>query len=191
MIVAGEDPRYIARRLVILASEDIGMADPTSLLIATAAAHAVEYVGLPEAQLNLAQAVVHLATAPKSNRTTLAIWQGPGGRPLPAGRASAAAPARRPLQERRANRPRRRLQVSRTTTPAGGSSRSTYPRSWRGPGTTNPRSTAAKPRSASDCAAATPTSADLPWSRPPLRRPECSRRLSKPLSVAVARPWCS
>ena len=73
MIVAGEDPRFIARRLVIFASEDIGMADPTSLLVATAAAHAVEYVGLPEAQLNLAQAVVHLATAPKSNRTTVAI----------------------------------------------------------------------------------------------------------------------
>jgi putative ATPase len=74
MIVAGEDPRYIARRLVVLASEDIGMADPMSLLIATAAAHAVEYVGLPEAQLNLAQAVVHLATAPKSNRTAMGIW---------------------------------------------------------------------------------------------------------------------
>jgi putative ATPase len=74
MIVAGEDPRFIARRLVVLASEDIGMADPTSLLVATAAAHAVEYVGLPEAQLNLAQAVVHLATAPKSNRTAVAIW---------------------------------------------------------------------------------------------------------------------
>ena len=74
MIVAGEDPRFIARRLVVLASEDIGMADPTSLLVATAAAHAVEYVGLPEAQLNLAQAVVHLATAPKSNRTALAVW---------------------------------------------------------------------------------------------------------------------
>jgi len=75
MLVAGEDPRYIARRLVILASEDVGMADPTSLLVATAAAHAVEYVGLPEAQLNLAQAVVHLATAPKSNRTALGIWK--------------------------------------------------------------------------------------------------------------------
>jgi len=75
MIVAGEDPRYIARRLVILASEDVGMADPTSLLVASAAAHAVEYVGLPEAQLNLAQAVVHLATAPKSNRTALGIWK--------------------------------------------------------------------------------------------------------------------
>ena len=75
MIVAGEDPRYIARRLVVLASEDVGMADPTSLLVATAAAQAVEYVGLPEAQLNLAQAVVHLATAPKSNRTALGIWE--------------------------------------------------------------------------------------------------------------------
>nr|MDQ6927942.1 replication-associated recombination protein A [Actinomycetota bacterium] len=75
MIVAGEDPRYIARRLVVLASEDIGMADPTALLIATAAANAVEYVGLPEAQLNLAQAVVHLAASPKSNRTALGIWR--------------------------------------------------------------------------------------------------------------------
>ncbi|HEX2148876.1 MAG TPA: replication-associated recombination protein A, partial [Actinomycetota bacterium] len=74
MIVAGEDPRYIARRLVVLASEDVGMADPTALLIANAAAHAVEFVGLPEAQLNLAQAVVHLATAPKSNRTAVGIW---------------------------------------------------------------------------------------------------------------------
>ncbi len=75
MIVAGEDPRFIARRLVVLASEDIGMADPTGLLVASAAAHAVEYVGLPEAQLNLAQAVVHLATAPKSNRSAVGIWK--------------------------------------------------------------------------------------------------------------------
>jgi putative ATPase len=74
MLEAGEDARFIARRLVILASEDVGMADPMGLVVATAAAHAVEYVGLPEAQLNLAQAVVHLATAPKSNRTALGIW---------------------------------------------------------------------------------------------------------------------
>lgn len=74
MITAGEDARYIARRLVVLASEDIGMADPMSLLIANAAAHAVEFVGLPEAQLNLAQAVVHLALAPKSNRSAMGIW---------------------------------------------------------------------------------------------------------------------
>ncbi len=73
MLAAGEDARFIARRLVILASEDVGMADPTGLLVADAAARAVEFVGLPEAQLNLAQAVVHLATAPKSNRVTVAL----------------------------------------------------------------------------------------------------------------------
>jgi putative ATPase len=69
MIHAGEDPRFIARRLVILASEDVGMADPLSLLIASAAAQAVEFAGLPECQFNLAQAVIHLAAAPKSNST--------------------------------------------------------------------------------------------------------------------------
>jgi putative ATPase len=74
MLEAGEDARFIARRIVIFASEDVGMADPQALLVAVAAAHAVEHVGLPEAQLNLAQAVVHLATAAKSNRTALAIW---------------------------------------------------------------------------------------------------------------------
>ncbi len=74
MLSSGEDPRFVARRLVILASEDVGMADPTSLLVATAAASAVEFVGLPEAQLNLAQAVVHLAQAPKSNRVAAALW---------------------------------------------------------------------------------------------------------------------
>jgi putative ATPase len=74
MLVAGEDPRFIARRLVILASEDIGMADPSSLLVATACAQAVEHVGMPEAQLNLAQATIHLASAPKSNSTSNAIW---------------------------------------------------------------------------------------------------------------------
>ncbi len=75
MLEAGEDARFIARRLVILASEDVGEADPTALVVATAAAQAVEYVGLPEAQLNLAQAVVHLATAPKSNRSALGLWR--------------------------------------------------------------------------------------------------------------------
>lgn len=73
MLAAGEDARFIARRLVVLASEDVGMADPMSLLVANAAAHAVEFVGLPEARINLAQAVVHLATAPKSNASYLAI----------------------------------------------------------------------------------------------------------------------
>ncbi len=73
MLDAGEDARFIARRLVILASEDVGMADSTGLLVADAAARAVELVGLPEAQLNLAHAVVHLATAPKSNSVTVAL----------------------------------------------------------------------------------------------------------------------
>jgi putative ATPase len=75
MLEAGEDARFIARRLVILASEDVGLADPAALGVAVAAFHALELVGLPEAQLNLAQATVHLALAPKSNRVALGIWQ--------------------------------------------------------------------------------------------------------------------
>ena len=73
MIVAGEDPRFIARRLVIHASEDIGIADPTALQAAVAAYHAVSFIGLPEARLTLAQATIHLATAPKSNGVIAAI----------------------------------------------------------------------------------------------------------------------
>ena len=73
MLTAGEDPRLIARRLVILASEDVGMADPQGLVIADAAARAVEFVGMPEAQLNLAHAVTYLAAAPKSNSVTTAL----------------------------------------------------------------------------------------------------------------------
>jgi len=73
MVVAGEDPRFIARRLVILASEDVGLADPTALPVAMAAASAVQLIGMPEARLNLAQAVVHLALAPKSNAVILGI----------------------------------------------------------------------------------------------------------------------
>jgi putative ATPase len=73
MLEGGEDPRFIARRMVILASEDVGEADPQALLVADAAARAVDRVGLPEAQLNLAQATIHLALAPKSNAATMAI----------------------------------------------------------------------------------------------------------------------
>jgi putative ATPase len=67
MLEAGEDARFVARRMIVLASEDIGNADPRALLVAVAAAHAVEHVGLPEARLNLAQAAIYLANAPKSN----------------------------------------------------------------------------------------------------------------------------
>nr|WP_235653746.1 replication-associated recombination protein A [Mycolicibacter icosiumassiliensis] len=73
MLVAGEDPRFIARRLMILASEDIGMGDPTALQTAVAAAQTVALIGMPEAQLTLAHATVHLATAPKSNAVTTAL----------------------------------------------------------------------------------------------------------------------
>lgn len=73
MLTAGEDPRFIARRLMILASEDIGIADPTALPTAVAAAQTVQLIGLPEAQLTLAHATVHLATAPKSNAVTVAL----------------------------------------------------------------------------------------------------------------------
>ena len=73
MLEGGEDPRYVARRMIVLASEDIGNADPRALLVAVAAAHAVEHVGLPEAQLNLAQAAIYLARAPKSNAVIAAL----------------------------------------------------------------------------------------------------------------------
>ncbi len=73
MIEGGEDARFIARRMIVLASEDIGNADPQALVVAVAAAHAVEHVGLPEARLNLAQAAIYLARAPKSNASYVAI----------------------------------------------------------------------------------------------------------------------
>jgi putative ATPase len=73
MLAGGEDPRFIARRLVILASEDVGLADPFALPLAVAAHHACEFVGLPEAELTLAHATLHIACAPKSNSATLAL----------------------------------------------------------------------------------------------------------------------
>ena len=73
MLESGEDPRYIVRRMIVHASEDIGMADPGALQVAVAAAHALEHVGLPEAQLNLAQAAIYLAQAPKSNSVITAL----------------------------------------------------------------------------------------------------------------------
>jgi putative ATPase len=75
MLDAGEQPRFIARRMVIFASEDVGNADPTALSVAIAAHHALEFVGLPEAKLNLAQAAAYLAIAPKSNASAMALWR--------------------------------------------------------------------------------------------------------------------
>ncbi|MFB7875048.1 replication-associated recombination protein A [Nocardia sp. NPDC056064] len=90
MLAAGEDPRFIARRLMIHASEDIGMADPTALQTATAAAQVVQQVGLPECRLALAQATIHLATAPKSGAVTSAI--GKAMADVSAGKAGAVPP---------------------------------------------------------------------------------------------------
>ena len=73
MLKGGEDPRFIARRLVILASEDIGLADPQALPLAVAAHHACDFVGLPEAELTLAHATLYIASAPKSNSATLGL----------------------------------------------------------------------------------------------------------------------
>jgi putative ATPase len=74
MLEAGEDPRFIARRIAILASEDIGNADPQAIVVAAAAYGIVERIGMPEAQLTLAQAAIYMATAPKSNASAMAIW---------------------------------------------------------------------------------------------------------------------
>ena len=106
MLEGGEDPRFIVRRMVIFASEDVGNADPRALQVAVAAAHALEHVGLPEAQLNLSQAAIYLANAPKSKASANAIWsrarrRAEGRQPSPAGDAP-----RRPLRRREEARPR-------------------------------------------------------------------------------------
>ena len=102
MLEAGEDARFIARRLVILASEDVGMADSMGLVVADAAARAVEFVGLPEATLNLAHAVVYLASAPKSNRVTVAINRaGADVRDRPAGAVPPHLRQTHPYQRRK------------------------------------------------------------------------------------------
>ena len=111
MLEGGEDPRFIARRMVIFASEDVGNADPQALAVATAAGAAVDRVGLPECALNLSQAAAYLALAPKSNASTVAIGAAArhvreNGAKLPPGRAS-----RRPLPGREATRARTGLRV--------------------------------------------------------------------------------
>ena len=99
MVAAGEDPRFIARRLIISASEDVGNADPRALQVAVAAAQALDHVGLPEAQYALAQATSYLATAPKSNRSGGAYWaaaadvQEHGSLPIPLHLRTAGVPA--------------------------------------------------------------------------------------------------
>ena len=103
MVEGGEDPRFIARRMVILASEDIGNADPRALAVASAAAHAIEHVGLPEGQFALAQAAIYLSLAPKSDAVKRALGEvhghirEAGAKPPPAALQSAAYAAARKL----------------------------------------------------------------------------------------------
>ena len=111
MIAAGEDPRFIARRLVILASEDIGLADPTALTTAVAAADAVAFIGMPEGRINLAQAVIALALAPKSNAVIMAIDAATGRRRRGQDRPGAGAPAGCALRRRQEDRARQGLSV--------------------------------------------------------------------------------
>jgi putative ATPase len=102
MLQAGEDARFIARRMIVHASEDIGLADPRALLIAVAAAAAVEHVGLPEARLNLAEAAIYLARAPKSNSVVAALGaameESAGSEPVPLHLRDASYPAAKRLQ---------------------------------------------------------------------------------------------
>ncbi len=109
MLEGGEDPRFIARRMVILASEDVGNADPQALLVADAAARAVDRVGLPECALNLAQAAVYLALAPKSNASYKALGAARAEVREQRRQDPARLSARRPLPRRREARPRRGL----------------------------------------------------------------------------------
>ena len=103
MIEGGEDPRFIARRMVVLASEDIGNADPRALEVAVNAAHAVEHVGMPECALNLAQAAVYLALAPKSNASYEGIKRRARGYASTARRSRPRRCGARPTRARRSS----------------------------------------------------------------------------------------
>ena len=138
MFEAGEDPRFVARRMVISASEDIGEADPTALPLAVAAAQAVQLIGMPEARIVLAQAVVHLALAPKSNASYLAIGAAAGRRPRRPRRPGARCTCATPTTRGQPGTATGRATGTRTTTRAAWSSSSTPPTPWSSAPTTPP-----------------------------------------------------
>ena len=145
MLEGGEDPRFIARRMVILASEDVGNADPQALLVADAAARAVDRVGLPECALNLAQAAVHLALAPKSNASYKALGAARGevrengAKTPPDYLRDAHYPGAKTLG------PRRPATATRTTSRAASATSSCSPRAWRVAASTRPPIAASRP----------------------------------------------
>lgn len=147
MLEGGEDLRFIARRIVICAAEDVGLADPQALVVANAAAQAADFVGLPEAQLILSEAVLYIATAPKSNSATTAISR----RATMSGPATAAACrpiCGTPITAGRRNWGTARSTSTPTITPGPGWPSSTCRTPWREPGTTSRRRTASRPASA-------------------------------------------
>ena len=123
MLDGGEDARFIARRMIILASEDVGNADPRALLVAVAAAQAVEHVGLPEARLNLAQAAIYLARAPKSNAVINAL--GAAAADVREHGHAAAARSHSATRTTRARRSSATARATSTRTPTRAASRST------------------------------------------------------------------
>ena len=144
MVEAGEDPRFIARRLIVHASEDVGMADSRALLVAVAAAQAVEHVGLPEARINLAHATIYLARAPEVEQRDRGDRRRAAGRGL--GRSGADAPARRLLPGGEAPGAREGLRVPARPARATGPSRRTGRPATRGPAITRRAGWARTPR---------------------------------------------
>ena len=144
MIAGGEDPKFIARRMIVFASEDVGNADPQALQVAVACARAVEFVGLPECRINLSQAVAYLARAPKSNASYMAIER--AGRTF-ASAATCARPSRcvTPAMPARPSSATARATGTRTTIRRAGWSSSTCRTSCWAPCTTSPARASASP----------------------------------------------
>ena len=147
MLEAGEDPRFIARRIAILATEDIGNADPQAILVAAAAFDIVEKIGMPEAQLTLGQAAIYMATAPKSNASAMRHLAAMTTC-AKAGRSGPQAPAGHALQRAATAWPRQGLSSTPTTTRAGMSTRIIWASTRR---ITRPPTAATRPRSPSGC----------------------------------------
>ena len=171
MLVAGEDPRFVARRLMILASEDIGMADPTALQTAVAAAQTVQLIGMPEAQLTLAHATVHLATAPKSNAVTTALGAAMADIRAGQGRAGARRTCATATTRARRSSATPSATSTATTTPMVLCRNSIRPTTWSASTTTGRPATASNGRYRhgwTSCAPSSAGSADRPNS--PLTR---------------------
>ena len=147
MLEAGEDPRFIARRVVIAASEDVGLADPTALQTAVAAMHAVAQIGMPEARIILAQAVVHNALAPEVERRLHRHQRGDRRRARRQGRAGAGPPARQRLRRAPPGSGTARATSTPTTSPMPSPPSSTCPTtSPAAPTTTAPPTAASRRR---------------------------------------------